>query len=210
MGNLVEETAARLADTNAGWVTRRDSAELLGRIAGRALEALRAHADDSDRDVRAGVKRALGGVSGALHGIEPVAQERPFSLKELAESVAKPGSREVKPKGDGYEIVVALNDGRRQLITVEPTESRSGRPAIRLSTPCGPAREGTLKWALEQNLHFAQAALAIDESGDGDELAMVNTFLADAVTPAEFKACIKEMAFYADWLEEQLTKSDVF
>jgi len=64
--NDIESAVAELADARAGWVHRRDAAEALGRAAGQALTALRAHEDDADVDVRAIVQKVLGQASAEL------------------------------------------------------------------------------------------------------------------------------------------------
>ena len=50
---------ADLNNTRAGWVTRRDSAEALGKFARHALSALNSNSKDDDQDVRAAVVEQL-------------------------------------------------------------------------------------------------------------------------------------------------------
>ena len=39
---------------------------------------------------------------------------------------------------------------------------------------------------------------------------MANCFLASHVSPAELKAAVKEIAFYGDWIEKEMTGADNF
>ena len=202
--------AVQLADRDAGWVHRRDAAEALGRAAQTAVAALQAHADEPDRDVRAVVDKALGWAKGALKGVEPVAQERAFGLGELVESLEKGEERAVAPKGDGYEITVDIGEGRSQRVLAEPAKSQGGHDMIRVSTRCGKASDKALRWALRNNTDLSHCALALSDEGGEEMFVMVNSFLADAVTPMELKASVKEVAFYGDWMESKLTGGDEF
>jgi len=210
MNDAIEERLAQLENTEEGWVTRRDAAEALGQVAAKALEALRSHAEEKDVDVRAMAVKALGWSKGSLEGVSPVAQERPFSLEELAESVEKPGGREVTTKGDGYEITVTLSEGRTQKVLAELATSHGGRDTIRISTQCGPGEEKALRWALRTNNNLSHCSLSLAGKRDKERLIMTHSFLADSVTPKEFKTTVKEIAFYGDWAESKLTDGDEF
>lgn len=206
----VGKHAAQLANRDAGWVYRRDAAEALGNVAQKAVEALQAHAEEEDRDVRAIIDKALGWAKGALSGVEAVAQERAFKLEELALSLQKSGSREVAAKGDAFEITVDVGNGRTQRVLAEPATSQAGHATIRVSTRCGKGSDKVLRWALRNNKEFSHCALALSDEDGEEEFVMVNSFLANAVTPLEMKATVKEVAYYGDWMESKLTGGDEF
>ncbi len=210
MEENIERRMAQLENREENWVIRRDAAEELGRTATKSVEALRAHLEEEDRDVRAMIVKALGWAKAGLEGVEPVAQERAYTLEELAKSVEKPGSREASPKGDGFEISVTLREGRSQKVLAEPAKSQAEKDTIRISTRCGPASDKVFRWALRNNTGLSHCALAISDEGGEEMLLMVHSFLADAVTPAEFKSSVKEIAYYGDWVESKLTDGDVF
>lgn len=208
MHEEIEKTIDTLRDRDAGWVTRRDAVELLGGAALKSVAALREFAEDADRDVQASVTKELGRAKHALSDIEAVAG---YGLSELVESVASAGRREVRPKGDGFEIEVSLRDDRKQRIMAEPAKSQAGRDTIRLITHCGEATEKRFKWALRNNRDLSYCALALDDSAEGaPQFIMVASFLAGEVTPGEFKSTVKELAFYGDWVENKLTGGDEF
>ncbi len=210
MEERLERRIAELGKRDENWVIRRDAAEELGRTATKSVEALRAHVEDEDRDVREMVIKALGWAKAGLEGVQPVAQERAYTLEELAKSVEKPGSREVSPKGGGFEISVTLREGQSQKVLAEPAKSQAEKDTIRISTRCGPASDKALRWALRNNTGLSHCALALSDEGGEELLVMVHSFLADAVTPAEFKASLKELAYYGDWVESKLTDGDIF
>ena len=206
----IEKWVGDLSNRDAGWVTRRDAAEHLGQAAAKAVKTLRLYVEDGDRDVREMVEKALGWAKAGLEGIEPVAQERPFTLEELATSLEKAGSREVAAKGAGYEITAQLRDNRAQKVQVEPATSTADKDTIRVSTRCGKASDKALRWALRNNTGLSHCALALAEESGEEMFVMVNSFLADAVTPAELKSSVKEVAYYGDWVESKLTGGDEF
>ena len=210
MEHGLERSIAELGKRDENWVIRRDAADELGRAATKSIEALRDHAEDEDFDVQAMVVKALGWAKAGLEGVKPVAQERAYTLEELAKSVAKPGSREISAKGDGFEIVVTVRGGRSQRILAEPAKSQSGKDTIRVSTNCGPASDKALRWALRNNTGLSHCALALSDEGGEEMLVMIHSFLAEAVTPAEFKSSVKEIAYYGDWVESKLTDGDVY
>ncbi len=210
MSKELEEAVAGLRDRDAGWVTRRDAAEALGRLAAAAVEALRAHMEDADQDVRRTVLDCLGRASAGLRGVKPVAEARATSLRELVEPCAKPGSREVAQTRAGFDVRVTLKSGRAQVVHVEQSARKDGVELVRVYTRCGAPADDALRWALRTNLDLAQCALAIAKEEGGDVLVLTNSFLSGVVTPEELKACVKEVAFYGDFIEQKIGKEDVF
>ena len=210
MSKELEKAIAGLRDRDAGWVTRRDAAEALGRAAAAAVETLRAHMEDADQDVRRTVFDSLGRASAGLRGIKPITEAKTPSLRELVEACAKPGSREVTETRAGFDVRVTLKDGRAQVVHVEQRVRKDGIELVRVYTHCGKPTDDALRWALRTNMDLAQCALAIAKEEGGDVLVLTNSFLSGEVTPEEVKACVKEIAFYGDFIEQKTGKEDVF
>jgi len=207
--NDIESAVAELADARAGWVHRRDAAEALGRAAGQALTALRAHEDDADVDVRAIVQKVLGQASAAMVGIEPRAQEEDsLSLGELVKACEKPGQRTVAQKDGDFVVTVQLKQGRHQDVYVSPFKRKDGAELIRVFTYCGAESEEALEWALEANMKLSHCALALTHDEDNRRFVLTRCFLAEAARPEQVKAAVKEIAFYGDWIEKKLTGLD--
>ena len=83
----LNKNIAALADTRAGWVIRRDAAELLGELAKRSLAALKANLTEHDTDVRSAVEKALASVGESAVPAESVAEAAPATpptMKALA------------------------------------------------------------------------------------------------------------------------------
>jgi len=206
----IDKAAENLAKKDAGWVFRRDAAEALGEAASRALDALKAHAEEPDMDVRSSVDKALGQASGALAGVRPQTQPGRYSLEELARACEKPGTREVEPNGDGYAVDVQPKAGRHQTVYVMPFKRKDGVELIRVYTLCGPARPDALSWALRTNMKLAQCAFAMMKDNGEEQLVLMNCYLAGEASPTEIKVAVKEVAYYGDWIENKLTGLDDF
>lgn len=198
-----------LANTDAMWVERRDAADRLGAIAGKALDALRDFARDSDTDVRMAVNRALKTGRAGLEGIAP-GDGITYSMDDFAREIERPPKRFVEFKGKGLEVTVNLKDDRKQLIIIEPYQPPSGMELVRVYTRCGKPQPDSYVWALESNMSMAQCALALTRENGEEMYWLVNNFLADHLTPAEIKTAVKEISYYGDWIEKKMTGQDEF
>jgi hypothetical protein len=200
----IEEAIRTLKDKTAGWVSRRDAALSLGEVAQLACKTLIAYQSEEDVDVRRGVDEALekigvpasGGVNGAP------------KLEDLVRACERRGKRTMAPHGKGYLVTVDLPGGRTQRVRVKEAKSRDGRPTIRVYTRCGIADEKTRAWAMQANAHLLHAAFATVDDDDGEMLVLVRNFDRTRVDAEDLKACIKEIAFYGDWMESKLTSED--
>ena len=63
-------------------------------------------------------------------------------------------------------------------------------------------------WALRTNNRLPHSSFAIVDDGGQAWFEIVHALRARKATPDEFRACIKEVAFYADWAEAKLAKED--
>ena len=199
-----------LRNTKAGWVTRRDAAEHLGRAAAMALVVLHEHREEMDTDVHRSIEKALGQASAALRGIAPEVPEKSYSLEDLAKGCEKGEQRLVTPHGKGYMVKVQLHQGRHQDVSIDAFRRKDGIELIRVHTYCGACTEDRLAWALRANAKLIQGALALEGKEREEQFVLMNCFLAGEVSPREIKASVKEIAFYGDWIEQRLTGKDDF
>ena len=206
----IDDALQRLADTKAGWVTRRDAADLLGKAALKALAALQQFSDEMDVDVKRAVDEALGRAAGVLRGVTPITGPTQYSFDELARSCEKPGSRTVEKDDDGYVIRVKTDDNRAQNVHVRLFKRSDGIDLVQVYTVCGKSDEGAFGWALRANMKLIQGAIALAKQGDDERFVLTACFLASEMTKAEIKAAVKEMAHYGDWIESKLTDRDEF
>lgn len=200
----------KLKDAKAGWVTRRDAAEYLGKVAAKSLAALQDFSDEMDVDVRRTVEAALGEAAAALKGIKPVAAKTDFTLEELALACARGERRVVEKDDQGFVVRVTLNDGRRQSVHLREFQRADGVSLIQVYTVCGKADENAYAWALRANMKLIQGAIALARQGEEERFVLSMCFLRNEVTKAEIKAAVKEAAYYGDWIEHKVGGMDEF
>jgi hypothetical protein len=211
MFEAIDSAAANLQNKDAGWVTRRDGADLLGKVAIRALAALHEASDEQDVDVRRAVEQALGQAAATLEGVKPRPVERSFTLDELVRASEKTGERELtKINENEYRVEVTQRGGRKQSVHIRKFQRKDGVELIQVYTICGRADERSYGWALRANVKLVQGAVAIEKNGDDEQFVLTTSFIADHVTRWEMKAAIKETAYYGDWMESKLSGQDEF
>lgn len=206
MADDLDRAIAQLANRAGTWVARRDAADFLGKVATRAREALAQFTEDADTDVRAAVSKALG--DPAWRDAGRAGKEAQFTLDELVRAVERPGKRSARPTDGGFEIIATLKNGRTQKVFVSHATSEAGAETIRVRSRCGLADPKSMDWALRTNDRLPHSSFAIvDEDGQA-WFELVHSMRAQKATPDELRACIKEVAFYADWAEGRLAKDD--
>ncbi len=211
MFEVIDSAAENLRNRDAGWVNRRDGADLLGKIAIRALGALHDASDEMDVDVRRAVDQALGQAAAALEGVKPRPVERSFTLEELVRSCEKAGERLVTKKDDDeYSVEVSLRNDRKQTVHIRKFQRKDGIHLIQVYTVSGTPDERSYAWALRANMKLVQGAFAIAKHGEEERLVLTTCFLAEHVTRWEMKAAVKETAYYGDWIEGKLSHRDEF
>lgn len=210
MWEELDGAVEKLRDTKAGWVTRRDAVELLGKVALKSLDALQAASDEMDIDVRRSVDDMLGRAAAALKGVKPIVEQVPPSLEELAKACAKENVRMVEADGEGYVVRVALKEGRQQSVHLRQFKRADGVKLIQVYTVCGKADEKSYEWALRANMKLVQGAVALAKQGDDERFVLTMCFLVGEVTKSEIKAAVKEAAYYGDWIEQKVSGQDEF
>ncbi|MBI1321522.1 MAG: hypothetical protein GC168_21595 [Candidatus Hydrogenedens sp.] len=210
MPDTLNEALEALKNPQAGWVTRRDAAELLGKVARKTVAVLESHRDDADVDVRKAVQEALDRIDRTQSAAQesPSEPDTPPTLDALARSCAKRGEREVTAEGKGYCITVALPEGRAQRVYLNETARADRPPLLCVQTRCGTPDERTKLWALRSNAKLSHCAFALRDDGGREELLLVNNIDLRLATPDGVKAAVKEMAFYGDWIEHKLSGLD--
>jgi hypothetical protein len=208
----LNKTIAALADTRAGWVIRRDAAELLGELAKRSLTALKANVNEHDTDVRSAVEKALASVGNAGGGASESAGEAaagtPPTMKALALACVKKPKRAVRREGTGFVVRSAMKEGRTQDVTISRFKREDGRELIRVYTECGPADPESIAWAVRNNNQCIYCAFNVEDRDGVDHLTIVAHFDPKHVTPGMVRDAVKEMAYYGDWLEQKLGGGD--
>lgn len=214
MGQDLEQAVAQcvkdLGDTKAGWVTRRDAAELLGKVARQALQCLSAHREEPDQDVRQAVTQALkdaqaGNLPPATGDTQPT-----YSVEELVRACEKPGQRTVEPHGDGFLIRVRTSEKRMQSVQVHAFTHSDGAQYIRIHTFCAEADDKKIVWAMRANAKMPHCAFAVHGHDGKEWIILVHNFSRDRAKPEDLKEAVKAIAFYGDWFEQRLSGADEF
>ena len=209
MMTQLEQLVRTLENREAGWVVRRDAAELLGRVAQTAIAALTAQRNDTDMDVQLQVERSLEGLY-AL-SLPGAARRGEFTLRDLAMACDKRPARVVEPHHDGYVVTVRLDAARSQRVHIMPYESRDGRRIIRVYTVCGTATPEAMAWVLRSNGKLTHGAFAILQGKDGPEqIVLLNNLMRQDATPDAIKMSVKQIAYFGDQLEQRLSQLDEF
>lgn len=210
MWEEIDGAIEKVRDTKAGWVTRRDAVELLGKVAVKSLDALQEASDEMDVDVRRSVDDVLGKAAAALQGVKPKFDSAPPSLDDLAKACAKEGARIVERDGEDFVVRVKLKDERSQSVHLRRFRRADGIALVQVYTVCGKADEKSYAWALRANMKLIQGAVALAKQGDDERFVLTMCFLADEVSKSEIKAAVKEAAYYGDWIEQKVSGQDEF
>jgi hypothetical protein len=206
MEGSISELVKALDNPELGWVARRDAAEALGKIATESVTALSAHLKDKDMDVLIAVEACLEPLHVLLQTRDKARKH--YSLRDLAQGCEKKGERDVVAQETGYVVTVTLPNKRRQRVYLMRYKSQDGRDMVRIFTMCGRANKDYEHLALQLNRKFSHAAFALQKWKEEDYLVLVNNILRQEVTPDMVKRCVKEMAYYGDWLEEKIEGTD--
>jgi len=202
----IEDAIATLEDESKTWVDRRDAVDALAKTITDAEQALQSQAETKDPDVRMAVARALE----KLDRPTPAGKfgQDIESLDDVVYACAKPGEREVVADGDGFRVDVTLKSGRNQTVRVERHQRNDGIKVVRVYSPCGGAEPDAYDWCLKANLKLVQSSVGLIEGNGNRQFVLLRTFLDGEITKPEMHAAIKEIAHYADWLENKITGKD--
>jgi hypothetical protein len=207
MAKSIQELIQELNDKTAGWATRRDAVETLGKYAHRLVTELLNHQQEEDMDVQMEVERSLQPLHVLLE--TPGKTQKQYTLRELALACERHGHRTVDTYKTGFVVTVKLEEGRSHRVYIMPNKSTESKKTIRLFTLCGETSPEMISWALKANAKLTHGAFAVLKFNDEEQLVIINNILKEDATPALIKRGVKEMAFYGDWLEEKLSDRDI-
>lgn len=110
---------------------------------------------------------------------------------------------------DGYRIDVEIPDGRRQAITLEPSDHSLSERLILISSICCDAQPAYYEQALRLNSDIPHGGLAIRDVDGHPKFVMVDTYPRATVDSEEIRRSVLEVAARADAVEKLLTGKDV-
>ena len=140
---------------------------------------------------------------GKLDGGEPDVGE---CVKRTAEFLG------VEPTGSGntYQFRLSLPEGRRQKVGVFfGQKDTDGHKLVVVYSECGPAKAKHYEAVLRKNLTIPAGAFAIRDIDGKPNFVMVDTMMADLVTPRVLAKRIENIAARSDGVEKSLSKEDL-
>ena len=122
--------------------------------------------------------------------------------------------------GEAYRLNIALPDGRRQKVTVEPSDHAAAERLLTIRSVCCPADPGYFEQALRLNALIPHGALSVRQldphaghapvAGGGEPYFVVaNSYPRATADPEEVRHSVFEVAARADAVELLLTGRDV-
>lgn len=111
---------------------------------------------------------------------------------------------------DRYRVIVPVPGDRIQEVYVEVTTGRKNERLLQVYSVCAPADPRHYEFALKLNAELTIGGLSVREFNGQPMFVMTRTYARAHVTPADIRAAVTEIARRGDWVEQQLTATDVF
>jgi serine/threonine-protein kinase len=112
-------------------------------------------------------------------------------------------------EGSRFRVNLRFQDGRHQLVLVEPSDHAAADRTLRISSVCCPALSVYFEPALRLNSEILHGALAIAEIDGEAKFLMVDNYPRATVDPEEIRRSVLEVAHRADAIEKLLTGLDL-
>lgn len=110
--------------------------------------------------------------------------------------------------GNRYSIRLNFSDGRKQDVSVEPSDSGSAEKLLVISSVCGPATASFYEEALRLNSVMSHGSITIRDIGGEAMFCASNTYPRETVDPEEVRRSVLELGLHADAIERLLTNQD--
>ena len=109
-----------------------------------------------------------------------------------------------------YRALLQLPGGRLQEVYVEATADRLGHRLLSIYSVCCPAEPDHFEFALRLNSELTYGGLSLREVDGRPMFVMTRAYPGGRATPDEVRAAVLEIARRSDWVEQQLTRADIF
>ena len=111
---------------------------------------------------------------------------------------------------DRYRVIVPVPGDRIQEVYLEVANGRKNERLLQIYSVCAPADARHYEFALKLNAELTIGGLSVREVNGQPMFVMTRTYSRGHVTTADIRAAVMEIARKGDWVEQQLTSSDVF
>ncbi len=156
--------------------------------------------DPADRPGSADeLAEALRVVMGQLRDTESLVREALEGLDCLIQQGAR----------DAFRVIVPVPGDRLHEVYIELVEGKQER-LLSVYSVCAPADPSFYEFALRLNAKLTYGSLSIREVNDAPMFVMDRTYARVHVTAGDIRAAVVEIARRGDWVEQQLTSTDLF
>ena len=111
---------------------------------------------------------------------------------------------------DRFRVIVPVPGDRIQEVYIEVAQGRKNERLLQVYSVCAPADPRHYEFALKLNAELTIGGLSVREVNDHPMFVMTRTYQRGHVTPADIRAAVTEIARRGDWVEQQLTSTDVY
>ncbi|HEV3121157.1 MAG TPA: serine/threonine-protein kinase, partial [Isosphaeraceae bacterium] len=118
------------------------------------------------------------------------------------------GAEEVSTKE--WRIVLKVPGDRVQEVRIEVSQGRMQRQLLSVYSVCCAADPSHYEFALKLNAELTYGGLSIHTVDGRAMFVMTRTYPGGNVSPEEIRAAVHEIARRSDWVEQQLTRADVY
>jgi eukaryotic-like serine/threonine-protein kinase len=109
-----------------------------------------------------------------------------------------------------FRVVLPVPGDRLQEVYVEVVQGRNAERLLQVYSVCAPAAPANYEFALRLNAELTIGGLSIREVNGQPMFVMTRSYARATVTPADVRAAVLEIGRRSDWVEQQLTRDDVF
>jgi serine/threonine-protein kinase len=139
-------------------------------------------------------------IAGHLRGTEDLVREGLEGLDCLIQQ----GGR------DQFRIIVPVPGDRVHEVYVEVVEGRKKERLLTTYSVCAPADPRHYEFALKLNAEFTYGSLSIRQVAGKPMFVMTRTYPRGQVTSLDIRSAVTEIARRGDWVEQQLTSTDLY
>lgn len=111
---------------------------------------------------------------------------------------------------DQFRIIMPVPGDRLHEVYVEVVEGRKKERLLVVYSVCAPADPSHYEFALKLNSELTYGGLSIRDVNGAPMFVMTRTYARGHVTPADIRAAVIEIARRGDWVEHQLTRTDIY
>ena len=109
-----------------------------------------------------------------------------------------------------YRVLLQLPGGRLQEVYVEAAADRLGHRLLSIYSVCCPAEPQNYEFALRLNAELTYGGLSLRNVDGRPMFVMTRSYPGGRASTDEVRAAVQEIALRSDWVEQQLTRADIF